>query len=132
MAQLRSTTITGDLILNGSRMYNYVVEEGNSNGWYYRKWANGLKEAWCAYTVSAKPATAWGSTYYVAVSAKAFPTSFFQGIPHVYGLAASASGNGWITTASTTAANTGSIYIISPVKETSNLSFEIDLYAAGN
>ena len=132
MAQLRDTSITGNLSINGTRMYNYVIEEGDNNGWYYRIWANGLKEAWCEYTVSVKPTTSWGSTYYATATAKAFPSGLFNGIPHLYAYAASTSGSCWVTTPHTTLANTGSIYCISPVKATSNISLKLDLYAAGN
>ena len=41
-----------------------VVEAGITDGWTWRKWASGIAECWCNYTVSGVTATSsWGSMY---------------------------------------------------------------------
>lgn len=39
--------------LNGNWQTDTVVAQGNSGVWWYRKWASGFAECWCAKTVSA-------------------------------------------------------------------------------
>ena len=55
--------ISGDLQLDGN-IYDYVVEQGTSNNWNYRKWNSGYAECWCTMAISNKEcSTVVGSWY---------------------------------------------------------------------
>lgn len=44
---------------------DYVVEQGTSNGWTYRKWLSGIAECWYkGLTKSSQSFASWGSLYY--------------------------------------------------------------------
>ena len=43
---------------------DYVVEQGTSDIWTYRKWNSGIAECWGIYTMASSCTTAWGSLYY--------------------------------------------------------------------
>lgn len=55
-----STTIK----LNGNILADYVVEQGTSGIWTYRKWNSGIAECWGIYTMASSCTLAWGSLYY--------------------------------------------------------------------
>ena len=44
-------------------MGDFVVEQGSSNGWKYRKWNSGIGECWKTYEFTTTIATAFGSLY---------------------------------------------------------------------
>ena len=56
---------------------DYVVEEGTSGQWIYRKWASGVAECWCIYESAITGSTSWGSVYYTTIKTVSFPTSLF-------------------------------------------------------
>ena len=45
---------------------DYVIEEGSSGIWTYRKWASGISECWGIHNQSITSWTQWGGTYYSA------------------------------------------------------------------
>lgn len=54
-----------------------VVEQGENNGWTYRKWDSGIAECWKAVEHSTTVATAWGGMYVGnAVARQNYPFSF--------------------------------------------------------
>lgn len=57
---------------------DYIVEEGTSSGWQYRKWNSGVAECWRDLSVSGKAcSTAVGSWYRTApLSVGAYPFTF--------------------------------------------------------
>lgn len=64
---------------------DYIVEEGTSGDWTYRKWNSGVAECWRTITDD-RPSTAFsatGSVYYRNVTGINFPTSFFNARPKV-------------------------------------------------
>ena len=42
---------------------DYVVEQGTSGIWTYRKWNSGIAELWGTYTGTSVTPTAWGNIY---------------------------------------------------------------------
>lgn len=42
---------------------DYVVEQGTSGNWTYRKWNSGIAELWGTYTGTSVTPTAWGNIY---------------------------------------------------------------------
>ena len=64
---------------------DYIIEEGTSGSWTYRKWNSGVAECWRTITDD-RPSTAFsatGSVYYRNVTGINFPTSFFNARPKV-------------------------------------------------
>lgn len=58
--------ILGGLSVSGTKLADFVIEEGNDGTYAYRKWNNGVLEAWrvATSTVSVSASTAYGSMYY--------------------------------------------------------------------
>lgn len=61
---------------------DYVIEEGTSGIWTYRKWASGLLECWGVDARTRQLNTGYGSSFYTTGSV-ALPTNFFKSITHV-------------------------------------------------
>ena len=58
---------------------DYIVEEGASGIWTYRKWASGIAECWgTSGNVAVTISNAWGSIYYRpdAIPSYSFPFTF--------------------------------------------------------
>lgn len=45
---------------------DYVVEQGTSGIWTYRKWASGVAECWAKFTQTVTPGDAWAGTLHMA------------------------------------------------------------------
>lgn len=57
---------------------DYIVEEGTSGIWTYRKWNSGIAECWCDWSSgSFAPVTAVGGFYGRALTVSNFPTNLF-------------------------------------------------------
>lgn len=101
------TSNSGQLSGDGGET-DYVVEQGTSENWNYRKWNSGLAECWAAFQVASVAVTgAWGSLFYgsifTAAEAKqklAYPFAFTStpcvqaSISHT----ASGAGDCWMST----------------------------------
>lgn len=64
---------------------DYVVEEGTSGDWTYRKWNSGVAECWRTIADN-RPSTAFsatGSVYYRNVTGISFPSGLFTARPKV-------------------------------------------------
>jgi hypothetical protein len=73
----------GNLGINFSNgiMADFVVEQGTSGIWTWRKWYSGVAECWGKNIVTLDITNPWGNTlYYGQVSAIAFPFAF-KGAP---------------------------------------------------
>ena len=51
-------------LLDSTNTADYVVEQGTSGIWTYRKWNSGLAECWGVYTMTSAATKAWGSLFY--------------------------------------------------------------------
>ena len=62
---------------------DYVVEQGTSGDWIYRKWSSGVAECWCLHTdTSVGISTAWGSIFESArMGHISYPTGLFTDQP---------------------------------------------------
>lgn len=83
-------TIVGDLKLNGISIQDilsklgvdYIVEQGTTGIWTYRKWASGIVECWGAQSYNnIAVETAWGSVYESAGQKLSFPSGLFTEAP---------------------------------------------------
>lgn len=54
---------------------DYIVEQGFTNGWYYRKWNSGIAECWGIHTVTIGGTATVGSLY-CGYGSLYFPFSF--------------------------------------------------------
>jgi len=63
---------------------DYIVEEGTSGIWTYRKWNSGIAECWGYKTISTTFAS-WGSWYYISVTGENYPTGLFTLVTSVQG-----------------------------------------------
>lgn len=63
---------------------DYVVEQGTSDIWTYRKWNSGIAECWGYKTISTTFAS-WGSWYYISVTGDNYPTGLFTIVTSVQG-----------------------------------------------
>lgn len=57
---------------------DYIVEEGTSGFWTYRKWSSGIAECWGKRTVDVNITTAWGTIYYGSVLYTPWPFTFAE------------------------------------------------------
>ena len=112
----------------GSSGIDYIIEEGTSGNWSYRKWESGIMECWGWKTFSVVVNQKWGSLYYATVTAENFPTAF-SAIPEL--VFHMASGGAWTTgTYSLSASSTGYFYVMRP--DTGNtVNGRVHYYAIG-
>lgn len=92
---------------------DYVVEQGVSGMWTYRKWASGIAECWGNNTVASSTFFAWGSVYYSATySTVSFPTDLFVDTPTLTTTALSGP-DSWVARSGTVTKNSaGSAYLV--------------------
>ena len=79
--ELTSNTLNATSILqiSGSSVMDFVVEQGTSGSWTYRKWNSGIAECWCAVddTVTYEGAVFGGYLYYTTKS-YSYPLNFIS------------------------------------------------------
>lgn len=85
---------------------DYIVEEGASNGWNYRKWNNGYAECWATMEISGKACnTAVGSWYHTPeLKFGAYPFTFAE-TPNVNMFFETGSGTGGLVWSAGTASD---------------------------
>lgn len=116
---------------------DFIVEEGTSGIWTYRKWNSGIAECWGTYQSSVTMSQAWGSMYInpTPTSRQAYPFTFTQrpretvaGRTESYAcfIYAESSANGLNTTTQTAQYN-----FIRATSSTSATSAYIDYYVVG-
>lgn len=62
--------------------YDYIVEQGTSGIWTYRKWNSGIAECWGAYQFASASFSATGQVYYRLIGAISFPSGLFVALPY--------------------------------------------------
>lgn len=63
---------------------DYVIEEGTSGNWKYRKWNSGKVEMWGSYAFSAKQGASWAAGLYFTDETISFPAGIFTAAPRKY------------------------------------------------
>ena len=115
-----SVFMTGGLTLdNGNVLADYVVEQGHSGGWSYRKWKSGVAEC-SGYTnvISVAYTNQWGSAYYSDEKLFDFPIAFKSGTyPAVTCTVWDNGGLGWATVKTLNYLRVG-FYLSNPAKTT--------------
>lgn len=115
---------------------DYVVEQGTSGIWTYRKWNSGISECWAGKTLTGiNVNTAWGNVYYGTVSTASgitFPSNLFIAAPVLQFNLKSAGGRFWSTYQyDSSATNVGTIYAIAPQSYT-NQTIDLYMYGVGS
>ncbi|MGI5965455.1 MAG: DUF859 family phage minor structural protein [Anaerotruncus rubiinfantis] len=126
--------VVGDVRINNSPIADYVIQQGTSGIWTYRKWKSGVAECWGQYTFTTTCQTAWGVLYESdAVSPPSFPFTFASA-PQVHvnpanGTYAMFVEMGTGTTGPTTT-SPGKIYVVRPKAQASG-SYKVSIYVIG-
>lgn len=111
-------------------MTDYVIDEGTTGGWYYRKWHGGRYECWTRQTVTVAVTTAWRNMYYGDITALSYPIEFTD-YPILQVTGQTANGNAWVAPKSDfTKSSTGTSSVYSPTSIT--LSVTVNYYAQGS
>lgn len=84
---------------------DYIVDQGTSGIWTYRKWDSGVAECWCADTGFTNITSAWGSTGLYTNGpdpiSRSYPTGFFIVAPSCVGSFETTGYNYWVLAGST-------------------------------
>ena len=62
---------------------DYVISEGTSGNWTYRKWASGVAECWGEVTVRASITDAIGAMYMTVTDYFSWPNALFSAPPRI-------------------------------------------------
>lgn len=130
---------------NGFRFYNasgtqtgflgvdcndYVVAQGTSGGWRYRKWNSKFFECWYTIAPATRSFSAWGTVYASAsISAITYPTTFAS-VPWEFAVPHAGTNSVWLDRSGTNTTTKSATY--EGIKPTSgNANFGLILYVAG-
>ena len=118
-----------------SGISDFVVEQGTSGIWTYRKWNSGIAECWgTSNQTNVAATTKWpnASMYYGILTNVSFPSGLFTSTPtscHLFGRITG--GNGWLTQNTNMSSSTvGQVYVITPASITLT-NVNINIYATG-
>lgn len=128
-----------ELIVGDDPVNDFVVAQGRSGIWTYRKWRNGFAECWCTTSNKVTTNTKWGNVYYSQYlqGGYALPFTFietgdFQDSPQGFVDVQTPGGNYSFQIAdrcTTTAAPKG--YVMCPVQQTSGIETYFTFYIRG-
>lgn len=121
---------TNNYAVYSKLLYDYITEYGNSNGWYWRKWAGGTVEMWKRLNVSIAVTSSWGNVYYGAVPRQTYPLTLNSSPWEIVSVTGSG-GWAWIGCGDSTpsATQSGTYYLFRPSSAT--VTFNIDFYVRG-
>ena len=126
--------VAGDMRVDGSPLADFVIQQGTSGIWNYRKWKSGTAECWGQYSFTTAISTAWGVFYESgAIALPNFPFTFAE-IPHVHISTENSnyamfvergSSSSWSTTT-----NPGKIFAVRP-NTVPSATYKVSIYAIG-
>ena len=126
--------VAGDMRVDGSPLADFVIQQGTSGIWNYRKWKSGTAECWGQYSFTTAISTAWGVLYESgAIALPNFPFTFAE-IPHVHISTENSnyamfvergSSSSWSTTT-----NPGKIFAVRP-NTVPSATYKVSIYAIG-
>ena len=126
--------VAGDMRVDGSPLADFVIQQGTSGVWTYRKWKSGIAECWCQHSFNATVSVAWGVLFEsAAISLPAFPFSFAE-IPQVHISAGNCNYAMFVERGSTNAwaskTSPGVMYVVRP-NTVPSASYQVNIYALG-
>lgn len=110
-------------------MMDYVIDQGTSGGWRYRKWKNGYYECWYRASTNVSITTAWGGIYYGEIPAVSFPITF-KSEPVMVHTVDVAQGGAWGVSARCSTTSAGIMYLFRPTSSSSVAAVH-NIYAYG-
>lgn len=127
-------TFLGDVDFSGL-IDDYVVSQGTTNGWTYRKWNSGVLEQWGRFSTTIGSWDQWGGIYYSGNSVqKTFAIPFLSGTTPTCTSKSDYQGYAsWdMTHSKPTNTQTSAYHICRATNNTStDTSFTINIYAVG-
>lgn len=108
---------------------DYIVEQGTSGNWTYRKWNSGIAECWGTHNPSSSASGTEGGLYFQSIYID-FPSGLFASAPRTL---VTAHGN-WIggaMTGNALTATTWQGYRWTPTSQTNTSALKIELYCIG-
>lgn len=117
--------------IKGAALSDFVVQQGTSGNWYYRKWNSGLAECWGNIPINTAITSSIGSLYYAAIENIAFPSGLFINKPLVF---ANSTSTAVLTVAirgSTTTKSVFGINLMYPVSYPNAITWEVAVEARG-
>lgn len=124
-------SVGANIYFGSTKMDDFIVEEGKSGDWYYRKWNSGRAECWGNIAINTAITNSIGSIYYAAVENIAFPSNLFTAKPLVF---ANATSTAVLTVAirgSTTTKSVFGINLMYPVSYPNAIVWEVAVEAKG-
>ena len=113
---------------------DYIVEEGTSGIWTYRKWKSGIAECWGKHVTTVSSWGAWGSLVETTGSSatETFPSGLFKETPMIMVTPPQAPNGAFVeTTGEGSATSTPNIYLVRPSAVSGTKVFNVPVYAKG-
>lgn len=122
------------LVMKGKAVTDFIIEQGASGDWFYRKWNSGIAECWLRKNVWGNCNTAWGSMYISEFSSGAVPYPFeFTAIPVETVTVKAGTWSAFVyTVAENTATTTGEYKVARPAVAVSPFNARYSFYVIGN
>lgn len=117
--------------IKGAALSDFVVQQGTSGNWYYRKWNSGRAECWGNIPINTAITDSIGSIYYAAIENISFPSGLFINKPLVF---ANSTSTAVLTVAirgSTTTKSVFGINLMYPVSYPNAITWEVAVEARG-
>lgn len=118
-------------VLTSDDITDYIVEQGTSGIWTYRKWNSGVAECWGVELKSTAISSSWGGLYYSSELGTNFPTDFFVDAPTTVSIYVSSALSVWVYNSATFTKNTIKYYLIRPAQVTTGNNFNVRFHAIG-
>lgn len=115
-------------LINGIPQVDFVVEQGTSSGWTYRKWNSGIAECWGTFQRTPSSSVPWTILYYADLGSINFPFTFVDVPSLSYSLNNSSY---WGNKGVTTKTNTGTLYALAPIAISTTTPCDISIVAKG-
>lgn len=110
---------------------DYVMEQGSSGIWVWRKWYSGIAECWGRATFTTAITDSWGSLYEAAtVDAQPYPFAFAAEPLELVNINGGV-GKGIETTGRQTANHTATYFIFRPSEYPTRMEYVINFFAIG-
>lgn len=132
VAEGEGLDVAWDVKVKGSPMEDYVVEQGTSGIWIYRKWASGIAECWgVSDAITQTTSTDWNvMTSNTATPSIAYPFTF-KNSPVVSPSVHIHDGNFWLVTFNAGSTTKTPTYQIARGKSATTVTFKLGFHVFG-
>lgn len=119
---------------DGASGIDYIVEQGTTNGWLWRKWNSGIAECWIKLTMEGSFTRTWGSLYEAfPFDPVNYPFAFVE-VPFEFVTPGNNGVGAWVERNSSDTQSTtlsGTYQLIRPAKDTTEYTLMVSLYVVG-